>query len=124
MYLLKNEVKKDFIWGAYDNEKKLISTMGMHFWASFPYATLSYMFVRKTSNRFCAASNGLIYCLHKCLEMGETKGIKAYYSLQKARTILHKRETWRKYDTDITIKYYTTLESVIPKNEKSHPRKT
>lgn len=120
LYLSDSQNKSDFLWGAFDSQERLISTMGIHYWPSLPYATLSYMFIRKTNERFSAENNGLVYCLHKCLEQGEQNNIRAFYSLQKSRTILHKREVWRKHDTDITKKYYSTVEVVVPKNEKSH----
>ncbi|MCB0362328.1 MAG: hypothetical protein KDD35_06385, partial [Bdellovibrionales bacterium] len=100
---------RDVLFG-FSQSHQIYSMIGIHLWTAMPYATLSYMIVRQSKKSFRVDENGLVYCLHKCFEYGETFGIKAYYSLQKYRGIRHKRRSWRQYDTPLTSRYYSLLE--------------
>lgn len=117
-YLDPNNRTKN-LFGYVDQSGMLQSFLGIHFWPSLPYSTVNYMFVRKVEKAFNTKNNGLVFCLHKALRHGELNGIKAHYSVQRYRGIKHKERSWRAFDTQLTKKYYSTLELVVPKNTKS-----
>lgn len=118
-YLNREKFPDRFLFGYFDAEGKLISIMGLFYWKLMPFATLSYMFVRQDVGVFNADKNGLNLCLHHAFLLGESRGITAFYSLQKATSFRHKQRTWRKNDTEVTKKYYSVPEAKIDANQTS-----
>ncbi len=118
-YLDSNHHLK-YLVGNFSQEGELKSIMGTHLWPSLPYATFNYMFVKRSLSLFNSSKSGLVYCLHKSLDIGESNGIKAYYSVQKLRDVRHKFRTWRAFDTPLTFRYYSLLEGVIKANTSSN----
>lgn len=111
---LESETEKKVLFGFYNDQNELISTMSLYCWNSLPCATLSYMFVKKNFGLFNSHRNGLNYLLHTCLTLGEKQNVRSFYSLQKAKSFYHKKKTWRQFDTEITKRYYSVPEYEIP----------
>lgn len=112
-YLDRQSNPNKFLYGYFNESQQLTSIMGLYFWNSLPFATLSYMFVRKSSQIFNAYENGLSLCLHKCFEEGELRGVTTFISLQKAKSFKHKSRTWRAEETYLTKKYYSIPQAEI-----------
>jgi hypothetical protein len=116
---LKSDSPQKAIFGYFNAEKRLMSTVGYRFWPTLPYATLNYMVARKRSGLFNSKKNGLVFCLHRCFEVGASSGIRAFYHLQKAKSFQSKLRTWRKFDTELTKRYYSVAELVIEANQRT-----
>jgi hypothetical protein len=116
---LESKDSKSVLLGYFEEDGRLISTMSLYAWKLLPFATIGSMFVRKGVQNFNFLNNGIGSCLHHCYLIGEAQGIRGYYSLRKSKVHLQDIQLRRPFESEVTRKYYSTIEAQIAPNQQS-----
>lgn len=114
-----NKDTAPFLIGCKDKNNTLLSILGLYPWKEIPFGTILFLVTKPgISNSFHPLKTGVLACLDKCYEIGESLGIFEYYSLRLRRNSNRSLALWEKYATPRVRKYVVFEEYCIKAGKK------